>query len=406
MRRLLTCIGVAALGVLAPHATAFAQSEESEPAPLPGQFEPAAQPPQENPLVPDLPDSVAGKLQARKRLFTLKVGLVLIADYTAFGQDAASISQVGTQRDQWDDRAARLMLRGTAGPAFYLVAAEYKGFDTDPTETWQLTDLSVTLPLGGPETKLTIGKTKETFAYEMVGDAANLPPQERVLSPFFVSRNVGVKVSRVMGRQHRMTASAGVFNDWWLNEQKLATSGTDGSARVTGLAWAPADTTRYLHRGLSTRYYGADDNAMRYEARPESNVAGNYLDTGTLSADHAWHTGFEVLWGNGPFSLLAEYNTGHVLSASSGSPTFGGGYLAASYVLTGESRPYNRTVGCARRVMPRGRWGAPEIVLRDSHVDLEDGVVHGGEFDKTHLGLNWWATRRWKFGVGLGGYLA
>ena len=287
-------------------ASAAAQSEEAETAPPPGQFEPAAQSPQASPLVPDVPDAVAQKLQARKRLFTLKVGLVLIADYTAFGQDEASLSQVGPQKDQWDDRAARLMVRGKAGPAAYLFAAEYKGFDTDPTETWQITDLSLTLPLGGPETKLTVGKTKETFAYEMVGDAANLPAQERILSPFFVSRNVGVKVARVIGEQHRMTASVGAFNDWWVNQEKLPSSGTDVSARVTGLAWAPDDHSRYLHLGLSSRYYGADDNAMRYKARPESNVASNYLDTGTLSADHAWHTGIEALWGNGPFSVLGD----------------------------------------------------------------------------------------------------
>jgi hypothetical protein len=31
---------------------------------------------------------------------------------------------------------------------------------------------------------MTIGKTKETFSYELVGDSANLPQMERVLNPF------------------------------------------------------------------------------------------------------------------------------------------------------------------------------------------------------------------------------
>ena len=52
--------------------------------------------------------------------------------------------------------------------------------------------------------------------------------------------------------------------------------------------------------------------------------------------------------------------------------------------------------------MPRGRWGAPELAARFSHDDLDDGVVHGGTFVKTYPGLSWWATRRWKFGVGWG----
>ena len=54
----------------------------------------------------------------------------------------------------------------------YLVAGEYKGFESDPEKPWNITDVSMTFPLGGPATTLTVGKTKETFAYEMVGDAA------------------------------------------------------------------------------------------------------------------------------------------------------------------------------------------------------------------------------------------
>ena len=100
--------------------------------------------------------------------------------------------------------------------------------------------------------------------------------------------------------------------------------------------------------------------------------------------------------------MLAEYTGARLDAPSQGDPYFYGYYVGASYVFTGENRLYDRTVGYARRVMPRGRWGAPEVVARFSHEDLDDGVVSGGTFDKTYLGLNWWATRRWKFGVGWG----
>lgn len=65
----------------------------------------------------------------------------------------------------------------------YLVAGEYKGFDGAPDRNWDMTDVSLTFPLRGPGTTLTVGKTKQTHVYEMVGDAANLPQQERVLNP-------------------------------------------------------------------------------------------------------------------------------------------------------------------------------------------------------------------------------
>lgn len=391
---------------LACASNARAQSEESELPPAPGEFEASPLLPPEQPfLVPDVLQSLVDQTQIKERWFTLKVGIVALADYTAFHQDRDSLGQVGQQKDQWEARAARLMFRGTVGKDYkisYLVAGEYKGFETEPESLWSLTDVSLTFPLGGPATKLTAGKTKETFTYEMVGDAANLPHQERVLSPFFVSRNVGLKLNHVIGDSQRMTASVGVFNDWWANGEALDDSGTDVTARFTGLVWDRRDGKSFLHVGASGRYAGADHNSMRYKGRPESNVSDNYVDTGNLSGDHACHLGLEAFWNEGPFSVLTEYNRAWVNSSASNDPSFSGYYITGSWILTGETRPYDRTVGYARRVMPKGRWGAPELVARFSHEDLDDGTVQGGSFDKTYLGINWWATRSWKLGFGWG----
>lgn len=386
--------------------TAQAQSEESEPAPALGEFEAAPLPPPDQPFfIPDVSQSFVEQTQVKQRWITLKTGVVLLADYTSFNQDSASIGQVGSQQDQWEARAARLMFRGTLGKDYkvnYLLAGEYKGFESDPGQLWQLTDVALTFPLGGPANKLTVGKTKETFAYEMVGDAANLPQQERFLTPFFISRNIGLKMNHVLGTDQRMTLAYGIFNDWWVTGDQLANSGTDLSARFTGLVWDQPDGKRFLHLGVSGRYAGADNNTMRYKGRPESNVADNYVDTGNLIGDHALHLGLEALWNEGPFSLLGEYNRAWVSSAASGNPEFYGYYITASWILTGETRPYDRTVGYARRVMPAGRWGAPELVARFSHEDFDDASVSGGKMDKTYLGINWWATRRWKVGFGWG----
>ncbi len=406
-QNLLAAALISALGlgmVCAPRARA--QSEESESPPALGKFEPAPLPPPEQPfIVPDVPQSVLDQAEIRERWITLKVGVVTIADYTAFHQDRDSLRQVGPQEDQWDARAARLMFRGSLGTEYkvgYLIAGEYKGFESDPESLWSLTDLALIFPLGGPATKLTLGKTKETFAYEMVGDAANLPHQERVLTPFFVSRNVGVKLNHVFGADQRMTLSGGIFNDAWVNGDSLSDSGTDVSARFTRLVWDQRDGTSFLHLGLSGRYAGADNDTLRYRGRPESDVTDYYVDTGNLAGDHAWHLGPEALWNEGPFSVLAEYNYAWVDAPASGDPQFSGYYVTGSWILTGETRPYDRTVGYARRVMPKGRWGAPELVARFSHEDFDDGMVQGGKLDKTYLGINWWATRHGKLGFGWG----
>src|SRR5437763_12571401 len=94
-RRIL--IGSVFLGALALICAldARAQSEESEPAPAPGQFEAEPLPPPAQPFfVPDMPQSVVEQTQVRERWFTLKLGAAAVFDYTTFHQDADSLSQV------------------------------------------------------------------------------------------------------------------------------------------------------------------------------------------------------------------------------------------------------------------------------------------------------------------------
>lgn len=403
LRRVATTI--VSFALLVP-AIGHSQSLESELPPLPGEFDyrqPAAR---EVPYaIPDVSEAMVRETQLRERWLTLKLGFVSLYDFTTFNQDADSVAQVGRQNDEGEVRAARLILRGTLGTAHrvqYMLAAEYKGFDTEPGDTWNIADLSFTFPLGNEATRLTIGKTKETFSYEMVGSSANLPQMERVLNPFFVSRNIGIKLDRVLGAEHRATASIGIFSNDWGGEGSGASTTTDVTGRLTRLLWSTNEDTSFLHLGASLRYVTPNEDVLQYKGRPETNVSDNFVDTGVFEADHALHFALEMLWNRGPYSVLAEYNQASVDAPLSGDPRFCGYYVTGSWVLTGETRPYDRTTGYAKRVMPDGRWGAPELVLRYSHVDLDSGNLEGGSFDKVYIGINWWATRRWKAGLGWG----
>lgn len=356
-----------------------------------------------NYALPELSIKSATSAEQADRFFTFRTSLALLQDFTYINQDDDSIAQVGDQASQWQVRSARLSFLGTFGRDYkvsYQFGGEYKGFDTEPEQSWQLTDLAFTFPIGGPQNKLIVGKTKEPFAYEMVGDAANLQHSERVLSPFFVSRNMGAKMLHVIGKEKRVTVSYGFFNDGWDINSK-SSRGTDYAARITGLVWDVPDNQQFMHVGLALRYVAAD-GTLRYRGRPESNVIDYYLDTGNLVANDAFQYGVEALWNSGPFSLLAEYNHAMLDSPTLNDPEFQGYYITGSWVISGETRPYDRNVGYARRVIPTGRWGAPELVARYSNVDLDDNTVQGGSFEKTYLGLNWWATKRWKFGIGWG----
>lgn len=399
------CLGIAVLVSAAVIRPAHGEllTYASDNAPEKGQIEPGAPPPEPlGRIFPDLPMQFKENISIKEAGFSMIPGLIVIGDYSSFDQDDNNVKQLGIQDSAWETRAVRLVMRGHFGTSYkvkYLWAVEYNDLKYLDNPLWQVVDFAFSFPLTNSErTRLAIGKMKEPFSYEMVGDSANLPQQERILNPFFQSRNIGVQLTH-FSEDQRMTFRAGVFNDSRFETGTYEEGDWQAAARLTGLAWDHPERSSFLHLGIAGRYVGASQDQLRYRARPESNVTSNFVDTGTFSADHASHLGLEALWSQGPVSLLAEYNQAWVSSSATGDPTFSGFYLTGSWVLTGESRPYDRTVGYARRVIPKSKWGAPELVVRVAHLDLEDAEAHGGSFDRLSIGLNWWATRRWKFGV-------
>ena len=109
-------------------------------------------------------------------------------------------------------------------------------------------------------------------------------------------------------------------------------------------------------------------------------------------------------WRKGPFWLASEYFRTAVKNPVLENPVFDGYYVSASWVLTGEMRPYNkknglfRPIPVSRTVYQNGK-GVWEIAARFSDVTLTDGKVEGGDMQIGSLGLNWWLTPFFSFGV-------
>ena len=134
-----------------------------------------------------------------------------------------------------------------------------------------------------------------------------------------------------------MTLTAGWFDD----------DSTDFAARLTGLPLMSADGTRYLHLGLGVRYRGDTDGLLRLKGRPESNITSYYVDTGEFPGKSLRALSLELLWTDGPLSVMAEIVPARTDAPEAGDPRFFGSSLVVSYVLTGENRPYDRHVGYA-----------------------------------------------------------
>jgi phosphate-selective porin OprO/OprP len=350
-------------------------------------------------LLPDLP---AARLVHDGERYWVRPIIAILADYTFFEQDDASLAQVGEQEDTPDVRAARfgmvLRSKGERGWEAF-VAVDYQEKRTREDNIFQLYDLRFRVSFG--PVKLDIGKQKQPFAHEMLGLSLLNPQQERILSPFFVTRSIGVQVSGQLAGD-RMTWAAGWFNDWLETGANFSNNANDYVGRITGLVKASADNMDYMHLGLGLRRVGSDAGMIRLSGRPESNVADKYLDTGDFPADYAGELSLEAVWDRGPFTLIAEHVESRAAAPDSGNPGFSGSYLMLSWRVTGESRPYNRATGTAVGITPTHRHGAIELVVRFSRVDLKDGAIDGGVLEKTHFGVNWWASRQWKVGASYG----
>ena len=79
-------------------------------------------------------------------------------------------------------------------------------------------------------------------------------------------------------------------------------------------------------------------------------------------------------------------------------PSFDGGYLQVSWFLTGEYQPFSRKSGTLSRPKIRGPfrigaeggWGALQLAVRGSVLDLSDKDVRGGTERNLAYALNWW----------------
>jgi phosphate-selective porin OprO/OprP len=381
------------LGLLAPPAA---------PQTGPAQPDTQAQPQPPRYLLPDL-DPAALVFDGNRFWFKPIIGV--LADYTWFDQDQPSLTQVGEQADQANLRSARfgLAARLKSRPRVELVAIlDYIEPKRRDDRRYEVLDLALAFPLSATsQTKVTVGKQKQPFAYEMFALAALLPQQERILSPFFLSRDVGVRFTGTVARD-RVSYAVGWFNDWWLTGRTLSAGGNDYVLRLTTRPLASADGRRYLHLGLGGRSRGAEDGVLRFRGRPESDVADYYIDTGNIPGSHATELSLEALGVWRRWSLLGEWVRATVDDSAGLRPRFGGAYLTASWIVTGEHRPYERAFSGARSPVPARRAGAWEVVGRYSWVDATDRGVDGGELTKWYAGINWWASIQWKAGVGYG----
>jgi len=329
------------------------------------------------------------------------------------GQDDDSELQVGDVKEfeGGEIRGFRLGGVGTVNfdkpwvwVAFGATHAFDKGFDTDESDDFTMYDLRLDIPLWD-RTSFSIGKQKEPISMERIMSMIDMPMQERaaVSDSLLPSRNVGVVMAGTL-LDDRVTLAGGAFNDWLDKDQpnSFSDNATQFVGRGTWLPFISSNENSLLHLGVGLRHSDTKEGALG-KTEPEFNSSPDYVGTPFMQADSSMTYQAEASFRSGPFWLHSEYVRADIDAPLYGDPSYDGYHVTASWILTGEVRPYNKRVGIfdgipiSRDVNQNG-WGAWEIGTRFSHVDLSDGNLldgspaDGGEMDIWSLGLNWWLT--------------
>ena len=358
---------------------------------------------------------------------SVNVGGRIQMDMAGFQQNAASVTQTGGNINNGAEfRRARIAI---SGDAFDVV--EYKAeFDfANATNAAPLTPTTGSyteqvafkdvyigikeLPLVG---NFRAGHFKEPFGLDQLTSSRSILFMERSLGDegaLVPGRNMGMMFTNTYDEEHGTWAAGwfvareGETPPLWQNDN----GGTAMTMRCTYLPWydEATDGRGLWHLGAAYSYRDVTAGRIVASARPEAHLApavigGNF----DINAVDQQLFGAETAMVYGSFSAQAEYYGSWAdRSGADADVNFNGMYVAFSYFLTGEHRPYNRKTGAFDRVKPNENFfrvraedgccytgkGAWELAYRYSYLDLMDGLTTyngAGRCGDHTIGVNWY----------------
>jgi phosphate-selective porin OprO/OprP len=379
----------------------------------------------------------------------IKIGGRIQADFASISSNKPSLVDQLEAEQGGNDltgfgtefRRARLFVEGTVYDIIQFKAQyDFAGGDAEFKDVW----LGLRrVPYVG---HIRVGHQKEPFSLEELTSSNYLTFMERALPNVFApGRNTGILAFNTAFKSKRLWWGLGIFQDADdLGDSFNNFQDWNFTARVAGTAIYLDKGRKLLHLGLgySHQFRNQDQFSLHYRQRPEAHItkvrpldtrgAGlPGLDAGSVDLINPE---IALVWG--PFSLQGEYMWSFVnarrdsiwqngaevggwnLFLKEGNPTFHGGYVYASYFLTGENRNYELKSATFGRIKPRrnfdlqGGPGAWEVAFRYSYLNLNSRVssdpnalftprvgVRGGIENNLTFALNWYQTpnTRWMF---------
>src|SRR4051812_44727658 len=164
-----------------------------------------------------------------------KWGWMLMFDGLAMTQDAVNEQQVGHVPAKGEPRADRFYIGGQIKfrkPWTYFVGTNYNGLDAEPDARFSWMDIALDIPLTAWLGSVKIGRQKVGLSQEWIMPGADWIFMERsgMANAFIPQRNIGLRLHRSFANG-RATYSAGVFNDWFVNDRSMSANGNQYTGR-------------------------------------------------------------------------------------------------------------------------------------------------------------------------------
>lgn len=198
------------------------------------------------------------------------------------------------------------------------------------------------------------------------------------------------------GRRLGFDWSYDKIKNWLLSAAYYDHGDLDGQNQGHGysgrVVYTPVHSkTNVLHLGVAASREYPQDRTAQFSSTPEAGLTKTALvDTDTLPDTRSIErAGLEAGWMNGPLYGQGEYLR-FTANRSAGLPRFTGDgfYVFGAWMLTGESRGYKDSYFVNTK--PAHAYGAIELALRYSELNLNDGGVSGGRQHDWTVGLNWY----------------
>lgn len=257
---------------------------------------------------------------------------------------------------------------------------------------------------GGDELNARVGQFKEPFWLEEFVSRRFIDFDQRsFMSKFAPGRDVGAMIfGKPFGGFFKY--ELGIFN----GQGKNSTDANDQKEAAVRLTFYPLSggdgAFKKLQIGISgTRSW--QSGAFGSVSNPETNTTIIAMNVNVTQNGERVRKGVEFLLPVGPFALSGEYGLVDMKllrTTTEAESDIGlmGGYVAATYLMTGETKEYGTRVRPANPFNPKeGKWGAFEIAARYSTIEAEDDLIDkefaaaGTTTQKATgytIGINWW----------------